>query len=109
MLQGNEAEADAARQEAADRLAESQLKVIAAEGPKVAGVGSKTTWKFSVEDIHALFTARPELCIIEPNGAAIRAILKPNNGKPIPGLRIWQEAGAIVRVAAPINPEQFDY
>jgi hypothetical protein len=106
---GDAEAADAARAEAADIIAESQLAVTAAEGPKADGIVTSTKWKHEVTDIDALYQARPELCKIEPNNAAIRAILKGNNGKPIPGLRIWQEAGAIVRGAAAPKIEDFDY
>ena len=106
IAQGDEAAADAAR---ADKIAASQLAVIDAEGPKPQGIVTRTAWKFEVTDIYYLFKSKPDLCLIEPNNAAIRALLKANNGAEIPGLRIWQEAGAIVRGAAPINVEKFDY
>jgi hypothetical protein len=109
-LEAGDAEAaDAARAEAADKIAASQLKVIEAEGPKADGIVTRTSWKFDVTDIQALYKARPELCVISPNNAAIRAIVKASNGAAVPGLRIWQEAGAIVRGAAPVNVESFDY
>jgi hypothetical protein len=60
--------------------------------PKVAGVQVRTTWKYEVTDIAALFAARPDLCTIEPNAAAIRAELPKD--KPIPGLRAWTESNA---------------
>ena len=109
MAAGDEAAADAARAEAADKIAASQLAVTEAEGAKLDGIATRTAWKFEVLDIQALFKARPDLCVIEPNNAAIRAILKFNNGQPIAGLRMWQEAGAIVRGAATVNVEKFDY
>lgn len=109
MAAGDEAAADAARAEAADKIAASQLAVTEAEGAKLDGIATRTAWKFEVLDIQALFKARPDLCVIEPNNAAIRAILKFNNGQPIVGLRMWQEAGAIVRGVATVNVEKFDY
>ncbi|MDR1283887.1 MAG: hypothetical protein LBK99_24175 [Opitutaceae bacterium] len=54
----------------------------------------RKNWKFEVEDINALFNAHPELCIIEPNKAAIRAIIKVR--QKIPGLRVWSESAAII-------------
>jgi hypothetical protein len=101
--------ADAARAEAADKIAEAQLAAINAEGPKAEGITTRTNWKFEVADIDALFAARPELCIIEANGAAIRAVIKSTNGKPIPGLRIWQEAAAVVRGTVAPKLEDYDY
>jgi hypothetical protein len=107
LANGDEAAADAARAEAADKIAASQLAVIAAEGPKPEGIVTRTSWKFEVVDINALHAARPELCLIEPNNAAIRAVVK--TGAQIPGLRVWQEAGAIVRGTTQIKPEEYDY
>lgn len=109
MATGDVAAADAARAEAADTIAASQLAVIEAEGARAEGVVTRTSWKFEVTDPAALYASRPELCIIEPNNAAIRAVIKASKGAAIPGLRIWQEAGAIVRGAAPVNVEQYDY
>ena len=104
---GDEEAADAARAEAADKIAASQLAAINAEGPRPEGITSRTSWKFEVVDITALHAARPELCVITPNNAAIRAVVKM--GAKIPGLRVWQEAAAIVRVAAPVKVEEYDY
>lgn len=108
--------ADAARaQIAADRatsateiersqqaVAEAEVKaiearVVAAEiaPTKPAGVAVRQSWKFEVTDIKALFAARPDLCVIEPNNAGIRAQIPHNQN--IPGLRIWAEAKASVR------------
>jgi hypothetical protein len=104
---GDEEAADAARAEAADKIAASQLAAMNAEGPRPEGITSRTSWKFEVVDITALYAARPELCVITPNNAAIRAVVKM--GAKIPGLRVWQEAAAIVRVSAPVKVEEFDY
>ena len=104
---GDEEAADAARAEAADKIAASQLAAINSEGPRPEGITSRTSWKFEVVDIAALHAARPELCVITPNNAAIRAVVKM--GAKIPGLRVWQEAAAIVRVAGPVKVEEYDY
>lgn len=109
MAAGDEAAADAARAEAADKIAAAQIAVANAEGPKPEGIVTRTSWKFEVVDMNALFRARPELCLLEPNNAAIRAVIKASNGAAIPGLRLWQEAGAIVRGAAAPRLENFDY
>jgi hypothetical protein len=66
---------------------------IKRDGP--SGTMLRQAYKFEVTDINALFKARPDLCVIEPNGAAIRAQIPHNQN--IPGLRIWQEAKASVR------------
>jgi hypothetical protein len=104
---GDEEAADAARAEAADKIAASQLAAINAEGPKPDGITSRTSWKFEVVDIAALYAARPELVVLQPHNAAIRAVVKM--GAKIPGLRVWQEAAAIVRVSAPVKVEEYDY
>lgn len=106
---GDEAAADAARAEAADRIAEAQLAVIKAEGPRLENVTTRTSWKFEVTDPGALFAARPELCVVTPNNAALRAVIKASNGAALPGVRIWQEAAAVVRSAQPVNIDQYDY
>jgi hypothetical protein len=72
------------------RVAVAEIK---REGP--AGTVLRQTYKFEVTNINALFKARPDLCVIEPNGAAIRAQI-PHN-QQIPGLRIWCEAKVSVR------------
>jgi hypothetical protein len=109
LARGDEAAADAARAEAADKIAEAQLAAVNAEGPKADGIVTKTAWKFEVTDVLALFDARPELVVMTANNAALRAVIKASNGKAIPGVRIWQEAGAIVRNAAAPKLEDFDY
>jgi len=109
MEAGDVEAADEARAEAADKIAESQLKVIKTEGPRLSGVSTRSNWKFELVNIDALYAARPDLCIVSENASAIRAIVKATNGKPIPGLRIWSEAGAIVRSAPAPKVESFDY
>ena len=94
----NDAEVNAAQQVAAKaEVAAVEARVAAAEivPEKPADVSVRAPWKHEVTDINALFKARPDLCIIEPNNAAIRAQIKYNQN--IPGLRIWQEAKASIR------------
>lgn len=67
------------------RVAVTEIK---RDGP--ANTKLTQTYKFEVTDIKALFAARPDLCVIEPNNAGIRAQIKHN--QQIPGLRIWREA-----------------
>lgn len=73
------------------RVAVAEIKPV-----KPEGVSVRLNWKYEVEDIKALFAARPDLCVIEPNSAAIRSQI-PHN-QTIPGLRIWSEAKASVKV-----------
>lgn len=94
----NGGEQDRTQQVAAEAETKAiEARVAAAEiAPvKPAGVAVRQPWKFEVTDINALFKARPDLCIIEPNNAAIRAQIPHNQN--IPGLRIWQEAKASIR------------
>ena len=71
------------------------MAVAAIAAIKPEGVALRQSWKFEVVDINALFMARPDLCVIEPNNAGIRAQIPHNQS--LPGLRIWQEAKASVR------------
>lgn len=94
----NAGEAERTQQVAAQaETAAIEARVVAAEiaPAKPAGVAVRQPWKFEVTDINALFKARPDLCVIEPNNAGIRAQIPHNQN--IPGLRIWQEAKASVR------------
>jgi hypothetical protein len=59
--------------------------------------------------LQGLFKARPDLCVVTPNNAAIRAIVKASNGAAIPGVRVWQKSAAIVRGAAAVKAEDYDY
>jgi citrate lyase gamma subunit len=59
----------------------------------------RTSWKFEVLDVNALYRAHPDLCTIVPNNAAIRAILP--HRKTIAGVRVWSESAAIVSAKAP--------
>jgi hypothetical protein len=94
----NAGEAERTQQAAAQaETAAIEARVTAAEiaPAKPAGVAVRQPWKFEVVDIAALFVARPDLCRIEPDNAAIRAQIPHNQN--IPGLRIWQEAKASIR------------
>jgi hypothetical protein len=93
---------DGQAEQAQQVAAQAEVKAIEArvavadikrDGP--SGTMLRQAYKFEVTDINALFKARPDLCVIEPNNAAIRAQIPHNQN--IPGLRIWQEAKASVR------------
>lgn len=77
------------------KAVEARVAVAIIAPVKPAGVSVRETWKYEVTDIAALFKARPDLCIIEPNTAAIRAQTPYNQA--IPGIRCWKEAKASVR------------
>jgi len=92
------AEATRAQQLSTRREAEAQAAALqAAESRPVVPEGTTTrrAWKYEVTDLAALYKARSDLCVIEPNAAAIRAQIPHNQN--IPGLRIWQEAKTTVR------------
>jgi hypothetical protein len=94
----NGAQAEQAQQAAAVaevKAVEARVAVAEIKREAPSGTVLRQTYKFEVTDINALFKARPDLCVIEPNGAAIRAQIPHNQN--IPGLRIWQEAKASVR------------
>lgn len=75
------------------------------------GIKTRGGWKFEVTDVQALFRGNPTLCTIEPNNAAIRAVIAHNQN--IPGLRVWSETAAIVSAkaptAVPATVDSFDY
>lgn len=66
-----------------------------APAPKIAGIQTRTVWKYEVTDINLLYAARPDLVTLEPNGRAITAAIAAD--KPIPGLKYWQETSATSR------------
>lgn len=92
---------EAETQEAVEKAAEAvaavrvQRQELKASEPEKTQL--RTYWKFEVEDIDAIYKARPELCRIEPNGEAIRAFLKTTSNKhPVPGLRAWEDVKTVV-------------
>lgn len=94
----NSGDADRTQQVAAaaeTKAIEARVAVATIAPTAPAGVAVRQNWKYEVTDIKALFKARPDLCVIEPNAEAIRAQI-PHN-QDIPGLRIWQEAKASIR------------
>lgn len=54
---------------------------------RIKGAFTKPDLQWTCHDVHALYAARPDLCRVEPNAAAIRASCVPE--MPIPGLRCW--------------------
>ena len=95
----NDGQAEQAQQvAAAAEVAAVQARVAVAEIKPVNpdGVLLRLNWKYEVTDIKELWKARPDLCLIEPNAAAIRAQIPHNQS--IPGLRVWSEAKASVKI-----------
>ena len=84
---------------AADKIAgEAQVKILevravahAVAPPKAADSTLRGTVVYEVDDIKKLHAAEPTLVTLEPNGAAIRAIIKANPNIILPGVRHWIE------------------
>lgn len=98
--QRHEAEAkaqDLVRQANAALVESKQAEVNARMRP--AGIVERGSWKYEVEDIGKVFEARPDLCLIEPNGAAIRGAIKAGL-RQCPGLRIFKDSKVTTRRAA---------
>lgn len=64
---------------------------------KPTGIATRSDIKFTVEDIQALYDAAPTLVILSPNNPAIKAVLKQNPNKTLPGVKHWVEQSSIVR------------
>lgn len=90
---------------AADAIAEKAVAQVVAVRQQAAtvaparqtGTQVREDVCFEVTDIRALYQAHPELVTLEPNGTAIRAILRANPNLQVPGLRHWREAKLSVR------------
>jgi hypothetical protein len=83
---------DAVVEQAAAQIVQVRQAAAAIAPPKTEGLRLNDRVCFEVDDVKAMYAAFPELCVIEPNGAAIRAILKANPELKVPGLRHWREA-----------------
>lgn len=70
---------------------EVKAAAVAIAPPKVAASTLRANVCFEVTDMAAFYRAKPELVNLEPNGTAIRAILKANPNLVVPGLRHWTE------------------
>ena len=82
---------------AAAKIVETRKAIVSTVAPKAAGTAVREDVCFEVDDIVALYAARPELVNLEPNGTAIRAICKANPNLQLPGLRHWTEAKTNIR------------
>lgn len=85
-----QAEEEAARVAAATAL-QSQPVANKPDGMRVS-----TPWTFDVEDIAALYKARPDLCNVTPKRAEILTIIRAGT-REIPGLKIRQEVNVSAR------------
>lgn len=82
---------------AAAKIVETRKAIVSTVAPKAADTAVRVDVCFEVNDIVALYAARPELVNLEPNGTAIRAICKANPNLQLPGLRHWTEAKTNIR------------
>lgn len=90
---------------AADSVVEqAQQQIIAVKQAAANAAPLRTTGTqvredicFEVTDIRELYADSPHLVKLEPNGTAIRAILRDNPNLQLPGLRHWREAKLNVR------------
>lgn len=93
----SEAKSQEAVEEAATAVAQVRSQRAELKSAEPQGAQLRTYWKYEVEDIEALYNARPELCNIEPDGTAIREFLKRTKGKhKLPGIRAWEEVKTVV-------------
>ena len=83
--------------QAAAQIVETWKAIVSTVAPKAADTAVRVDVCFEVDDIAALYAARPELVNLEPNGTAIRAICKANPKLQLPGLRHWTEAKTNIR------------
>jgi len=88
-----QARQDALKTNAAKEKVEVKIQATIAaplpEAVKARGTISRKVLKWEVTDIKALYAARPELCHVEPNAAAIKAVCSAK--LEVPGLRLWEE------------------
>lgn len=89
--------ADAVREKAAEQIVAVKQQAANAVATKQAGTSVREDVVFEVTDIRALYAAHPELVTLEPNGTAIRAILRNAPNLQLPGIRHWREAKLNVR------------
>lgn len=84
---------------------EAALYAPKPEAVKVGGMTTKRTPTWELVDIHKLYAARPDLCHIEPNKAAIKAICVPRfpeksdevDETSVPGIKQWWQSSTSTR------------
>jgi hypothetical protein len=83
--------ADAIAGAAQTAIHEVKAAAVAIAPPKPPASQLRADVCFEVTDMAAFYAAQPTLVKLEPNGPAIRAILKANPNIVIPGLRHWTD------------------
>lgn len=100
-----EAERQAVEEKAQDLVRQTNAALVESKQAEAnaklrpAGIVERGSWKYEVEDIAKVFAARPDLCLIEPNGSAIRGAIKAGL-RQCPGLRIFKDSKVTTRRAA---------
>lgn len=89
--------ADAVREKAAEQIVAVKQQAGQAVATKQAGTSVREDVCFEVTDIKALYASNPELVVLEPNGTAIRAILRNAPNLQLAGIKHWREAKLNVR------------
>ena len=89
--------ADAVTEKAVEQIVALKQVAAASAPTRQAGTTVREDVCFEVTDIQALYSSNPTFVTLEPNGTAIRAILRSNPILQVPGLRHWREAKLNVR------------
>lgn len=80
-----------------EREAQMKALTVAKPAPQADGMTVRQVWKFKVTDVHALYQSHPSLVSVEPRAREINAAMAAGL-RECPGLRIWSETVAGVRV-----------
>lgn len=89
-------QAEAIEEKATNQIIERKQEA-ANVARKAPGTRITEVIEFEVLDISELYRSNPTLCLVEPNKAAITAIIRGNPNIQIPGLRHWKTAKAGAR------------
>lgn len=96
-----------AEERARDAAQVAQAVVMAPlpEKSRESGTAVQKVLRWECVSVHALYAARPELCVVEPKASAIKACCfaaagataaKPDS-QTVPGLKLWWETKVTVR------------
>jgi len=86
---------DKPAQEAAAAKVEAIVSAEPIKATKVEGTITRTTLKYRVLDMNALFAARPDLCEILDVKSKVNVAIAVNRN--IPGLEVWEESSTTTR------------
>lgn len=80
-----------------EQVAMVRATAAGAAALKLTGISVRTEPAFEIEDIHALYKARPDLVKLDVDKTALKSYLKKFPKAELPGVRHWQEAATSVR------------